>query len=208
MGLSSEIDPTKDLPSVDGEDEEVNRREGSLIDLVDKSNGVMTDSSGGVKNGEMAVGVVSKESGPKGLEKMVVGANESGSVVRRKGVEEVGPSRKRGRSPVGEKGLGSSGPCARPKKLVPARRLGLASREEIRKSRQIVYSSSSEDEYEVNPLTGERRQRVGRLFKTAPGSVLTGFLTEDDRWKLEGCDFQRRMKRADRVAGLVCDRGF
>lgn len=56
----------------------------------------------------------------------------------------------------------------------------------------------------MNPETGERRRRVGFLFKTAPHPVLPDFLTDDDRWKLDGCSYQRRADRAERVAGLVC----
>lgn len=93
---------------------------------------------------------------------------------------------------------------ARPKKLVPARRLGLMNREEVRKSQQVVYSSSSEDEYEVHPETGERRRRVGYLFKTTPRPLLQNLLTDDDQWKLDGCSFPRRAERAERVTGLVC----
>ncbi|WOG83103.1 hypothetical protein DCAR_0102277 [Daucus carota subsp. sativus] len=92
---------------------------------------------------------------------------------------------------------------SRPKKLVPARRLGLKNRQQVRCSQQVVHSSSSGDEYEDNPETGERRKRVGFLFRTAPRPLLPNLLTKDDQWKLEGCSVQKRGRRAERAAGLV-----
>ena len=82
----------------------------------------------------------------------------------------------------------------------------MLNRKQVRQSQQVVYSSSSSDEYEENPETGEKRKRVGFFFKTAPREVLPGFLTRDDQWKLEGYSIPKRLKRAERVAGLVCVR--
>lgn len=52
---------------------------------------------------------------------------------------------------------------------------------------QVVYESSEDDEYETDPVSGAKRQRVGYLFKTAPRLVLSQFLTEDDQHKLDRC---------------------
>ena len=93
---------------------------------------------------------------------------------------------------------------SRPKRLLASRNLGLTNRRQVRQSKQVVHSDSSADEYEDNPTSGERRQRVGFLYRTAPRQVLPNFLTPDDQWKLEGCSLSKRFKRVERVAGIVC----
>lgn len=193
MGLSGEVDPTKDLPPVtEGEGE---KGDDEIVDCpTAKGKKVVEENVTGGKSSD------------------VVGGKEKqdffDDVVMCDVVVESSPSFKRdgstmaGDVPEGS-GLGVGGCRSRPKKLVPARHLGLRTREEIRRGQQIAWSGSSEDEYEVDPETGVRRQRVGFFFKTVPRPILPDFLTEDDRWKLEGCSLERRVERAERAAGLV-----
>lgn len=199
MGLSGDVDPTKDLPpvvSVDG-----------IVTGVDENLGVVDRPE------EERTRVVADDG-----EKTVVGIMGERLKSRQCNVgalldvvDESMPPPSRGTPEKGEKGgnspsrVGTASGVARsrPKKLVPARQLGLFNRGDVRRSQQIVYSSSSDDEVEENPETGEKRKRVGFLFKTAPRSMMSNILTDDDKWKLEGCSFQRRAKRADRVAGMV-----
>lgn len=216
MGLSGEIDPTKDLPPI-------TRSEGGCA-RADVEEGVVDCPMGRGKepmenDGDPVPGGVSdvnrKEPVANLFEDvtMLDTAGESKSSLRC--VSGSGGSVKTPTPIVGSGGFVgvSGGGHARPKKLVPARRLGLMNREDVRQAQQarvqevcseeVIYVSSSEDEYEVNPETGERRRRVGFLFKAAPRPIFPGFLTADDQWKLDGCTFQRRAERAERVAGLV-----
>lgn len=198
MGLSSDVDPTKDFPPVtemgggvielDDDTGEVNRPVGEGEDLVG-SEGGKDDSLGDV--------------GLDVQKDLFVDVPPLDVVD-----ESVPPSRsnERAQEPVVPKPLGAErgGVRSRPKKFVSSRHLGLMNREQVRRAQQVVYSSSSSDEVEENPETGDRRTRVGFLFKTAPRSILTNFLTDDDKQKLERCDSRRRTKRVERVAGMVC----
>lgn len=196
MGLSNDVDPTKDLPPVTEADVDVieigddvggvNRPEGMRKDFcIDGGDDVRGSESAALGVGGNSVDIVSPLD--------VVDESISAPGVM-------------GSNPFVLKsvGIGGSDLRSRPKKLVSSRHLGLMNREQFRKSRQVVYSSSSDDEVEEHPETGEKRTRVGFLFKTVPRPILSDFLTDDDKWKLEGCSPRRRTKRAERVAGLVC----
>lgn len=153
MGLSDCVDPTKDLPPVDGSNRVVAEEEkGPPLHLAsgDKGKNVVD----GVPLIETAVVV------PVGQSPEVVGVIDNRDVV------------------------------------------GESKRSQVRRQHQLIHSSSSGDEYEGDP---DRRRRVGFLFRTTPRPLLPDFLTEDDRWKLEGCSTRKRIKRAERAAGLVRD---
>lgn len=197
MGLSGEIDPTKDLPPInEGEDVPAKENVGEEVAHCPPVEG---SKIGGATPGDGGIPAVAKDKEGRSLFDDITVldvTDESNPALGRDGIlgNDVVPE---------ETGVGVGGSRSRPKKLVPARHLGLMNREEVRRSKQVVYSSSSEDEYEVDPETGKKRQRVGFLFKTAPHPLFPNILTDDDRWKLGGCDAQKRSERAERLAGLV-----
>lgn len=191
-GLSADTDPTKDLPPVE--------MSGDDVVEVEKGKNVVRDvgkSAGAVIEEIDAAALLSGEGCSRGF------GVELENAGKRKVMDCGDQIAKRSRLSEG----GTGGELhSRPKKLVSSRSLGMLNRRQVRQSQQIVYSSSSSDEYEENLETGEKRRRVGFFFKTAPREVLPGFLTRDDQWKLEGCSIPKRLKRAERVAGLVCVR--
>lgn len=193
MGLSGDTDPTKGLPPVDGSSEDVVE--------VDKVRVTMDGGSvppGSVIEGIDAAALVSSDL--QGVPEQV-GEKTAG---KRKASDCVDRNVKRSRLSDEAEGSVVGERRSRPKKLVASRSLGLLNRRQIRQLRQVVHSSSSADEYEENVDTGEKRQRVGFFYRTAPREVLPDFLTPDDCWKLEGCTIPKRLKRVERVAGMVC----
>ena len=200
-GLSDEADPTVGLPSTD-------------VSVGDQGDLAPVDGGdrAAVDKGKRPVGCVpslnlAESTGVPWKSPVVniIDEPEIGDKVGREAFPvEVCSSRK----PVSVTGEGdcgkSTGKRSRPKKLVPSRNVGMLTREQVRRRSQVVHTSSSEDEYEQFPDTEEKRRRVGFFFRTAPYPLLPDFLTGDDQWKLEGCSLQKRVKRAERVAGLVC----
>lgn len=191
-GLSGDTDPTKDLPPVDmSGDGAVSLGEGKNVSgAVDAPLGATIEE----------IDAATLVSGEKRGVDCGFGREIAG---KRKIVDCGGGVAKRSRLSDGAEGSAMGVPRSRPKKLVASRSLGMSNRRQVRQSQQVVYSSSSEDEYEEDPETGEKRKRVGFFFRTAPREVLPGFLTRDDQWKLEGCSIPKRLKRAERAAGLV-----
>lgn len=200
MGLSDEIDPTKDLPPVDvgmNVPEDLTSVEQRAPAIVDKGkrpvSGVPSSDASQPRVGPWVSPVLN-----------TVDGSDIGNVPSTEAFStEVCSSEKMSPGAGGVKGNTRTGVRLRPKKLVPSRNLGLATRDQVRRQNQIVHTSSSEDDYEEDPESGEKRKRVGFLFRTAPHPLLPNFLTDDDQWKLEGCPLHKRVKRVERVAGLV-----
>lgn len=192
MGLSGDTDPTKGLPPVDVSGDDMVE-----VDKMGGTTGVADVPPGFAIEQIDAATLLSKEMIDTNHQ---LGDKFSG---KRKAFEDGDQQVKRPKVSDEAEGSVVGERRSRPKKLVAARNLGLMNRREIRQAQQVVHSSSSADEYEVNPDTGEKRQRVGFLFKTAPRPVLPDFLTADDQWKLDGCTISKRLKRVERVAGQV-----
>lgn len=189
MGLSGDTDPTKDLPPVDT----------SGDDVIEVSNLGLTGDVG-IPPG-FAIERIDAEALLSNDAPCRVGESFAG---KRKACDPKQPDVKRARVSDEAEGSAVGERRSRPKKLVASRSLGLMNRRQVRQSTQIVHSDSSADEYEENPASGEKRRRVGFFYRTAPRPVLPDFLTPDDEWKLEGCPLDKRIKRIERVAGMVC----
>lgn len=193
MGLSGDTDPTKGLPPVDGSSADVIE-----VDREEDAAFISAAPFGSVIEKIDAEALISPE-----RHNLHVSGREDAAGKRKAAMFD---DRQCKRSRLSDEAEGSvvGERRSRPKKLVSSRDLGLLTRKQIRQSRQVVHTSSSSDEYEVNPGTGDKRQRVGFLFRTAPRPVLPDFLTPDDQWKLEGCTMSKRLKRMERAAGMVC----
>lgn len=203
IGLSDGVDPTQDLPPVEGNEIGVESENQGAFPSV-----VGVDKGKHVVDGVPPIEMISGH--PVGIAREVVGVIEpptaveaSGSVGKRKSDVALFPSPKR--SHVDDRSTVTVGKHSRPKKLVPSRNLGVMNRRQVRLQQQLIHSSSSGDEYECDTDSGVQRKRVGFLFRTTPHALLPDILTEDDRWKLEGCSVEKRIKRAERATGLVWD---
>lgn len=193
MGLSGDTDPTRGLPPVDGSGEDVDQ-----MDKADKASDAVVAPLGSVIERIDAETLIVNDvidttapPGDKATGKRKISDHDEQQAKRFRVSDEAEGS------VVGRR-------ASRPKKLVASRDLGLLNRRQIRQKQRVEHSGSSSDEYEVHPETGEKRRRVGFLFKTAPRPILPNFLTADDEWKLEGCTIPKRLKRVERVAGMVC----
>lgn len=66
-----------------------------------------------------------------------------------------------------------------------------------------MYESSTNVNDYVDLTNGERRQRVGDLFKIAPGPVMKKLVTRDDNWKLRKYTLEKQGQRIEKNVARV-----
>lgn len=91
----------------------------------------------------------------------------------------------------------------RAKRLVSRTQVGLKRKGNAAPKEGVVYESSTDDDEYTDPETGEKRQRVGYLFRRAPGPMMERFVTADDTWKLNKYSLVSQVRRAEKSVARV-----